>query len=56
LWSADAVTGEVVRTSEPGAAFQRTQGHLHPDGRRIAFEGGEGRGEIWMMTGLPGAR
>jgi Tol biopolymer transport system component len=56
LWRADVVTGEVVRTSEPGMAFQRGGGQLHPDGRRIAFEGGEVRREVWMMTNLPGAR
>jgi len=56
LWRADARDGEVERMSEPGAAFHWVQAQLHPDGRRIAFEGGEGRGEVWMMTGLPGAR
>jgi hypothetical protein len=55
-WRADAVTGEVVRTSEPGAAFHWVSAQLHPDGRRVAFEGGESRGEVWMMTNLPGAR
>ena len=27
---------------------------LHPDGRRIAFQGGDFEGEIWVIEGLPG--
>ncbi len=27
---------------------------LHPDGRRIAFRGGDSEGEIWVIEGLPG--
>lgn len=56
LWRADSRTGELERMSEPGGAFHRGPAELHPDGRRIAFEGGQSRGEIWMMTNLPGSR
>jgi Tol biopolymer transport system component len=29
---------------------------LSPDGRRISFQSGEWKGEVWMIEGLPGTQ
>lgn len=43
----------------PSAAARMPQMYkvrMHPDGRRIAFNAGEGKAEVWVMENLPSAR
>jgi len=57
LWRLPAAGGEPVLIAErrSPALFNESL-RLSPDGKRIAFVSGEGRGEIWVMENIPGLR
>ena len=56
LFRVSASGGEPVliteRPTDQNTGFFR----LSPDGRRVAFRAGSGRGEIWAMENIPGSR
>jgi hypothetical protein len=66
-WSENIEGMEFWRVSPDGGEPEKLLGldmkeqepwnfRLHPDGRRIAFTAGQGRGEIWVMENfLPGS-
>lgn len=59
IWQADDLSGSPEVTEATGMAdlvqIMGTDLAFSSDGRRIAFQGGQPKGEIWMMTRLSGA-
>ena len=53
LWKIPAAGGEPQKLLERDDAVQWSV-RLHPDGRRIAFDAGQSKGEIWVMENVPG--
>ncbi len=55
LWRVPSGGGEPLKLAErPEQGFRNIR--LSPDGKRIAFQSGMGRGEIWVMENIPGLR
>jgi Tol biopolymer transport system component len=50
----DGTTTPLAGTLEPGILGGLASLQIHPDGRHLTFESGEGRGEIWIVENLPG--
>ncbi len=56
LFRVAAAGGEPVLVTERPIDQNTGSLRLSPDGRRVAFRAGSGRGEIWAMENIPGAR